>query len=169
MDELVFVRGGDFEQAIDDVVGGDAVALGGEIHDEAMAKHRLGQCADIFERDVRPAVDESAGLCAEDQELRGTRAGAPGQLIAGEIGGAFFANARLPHERERVANQVVADRHGAHEILKLREFHRARGQPRLARRAVLVVRRATSNSSLKLGYVTSTLNMKRSCCASGSG
>ena len=71
MDQLVFVRGGDFEQAVDDVVGGDAVAFGGEIYDEAMPEHGLGQFADVFEGDMRPAVDERAGFRAEDQELRG--------------------------------------------------------------------------------------------------
>ena len=34
---------------------------------------------------------------------------------------------------------------------------------------VVVVRRAISNSSSKFGYLTNTLNMNRSCCASGSG
>ena len=34
---------------------------------------------------------------------------------------------------------------------------------------IVVVRRAISNSSRKLGYLTNTLNMKRSCWASGRG
>ena len=38
MDELVFVRGGDFEEAVDDAIGVDAVAFGGEIHDDPMAE-----------------------------------------------------------------------------------------------------------------------------------
>ena len=37
-------------------------------------------------------------------------------------GAPVFANARLAHEGERVANQVVADRHGAHELLQLADF-----------------------------------------------
>ncbi len=85
MDELVFVRGCDVEQSVDDVVGGDAVALGGEVHDEPMAQHRLGQGADVFHGHVRPAMNQRPGLRAEDQELRRPRTGAPGQLLADEI------------------------------------------------------------------------------------
>ncbi len=75
---------------VDDVVAGDAVAFGGEIHDEAMPQHRLGQGADVFEGDVRPAVNERAGFGAENQELRGPRAGAPGELFASEIGSTWL-------------------------------------------------------------------------------
>src|SRR3954462_14992793 len=71
MDQLVFVRGSDFEQAVDDVVGSDAVAFGGEIHDEAMSKNRLGQFAYVFECDMRPAVDQCAGFGAENEKLCG--------------------------------------------------------------------------------------------------
>ena len=49
MDQLVFVRGGDVEQLVDEVVGRDAFAFGGEIHNEPMPQHRLGQGLDVFQ------------------------------------------------------------------------------------------------------------------------
>src|SRR5215218_6836990 len=48
MNQLVFVRGGDFKQAVDNVVASNAIAFGREIHDQPMTEHGLGQCADIF-------------------------------------------------------------------------------------------------------------------------
>jgi hypothetical protein len=119
MNQLVFVCRGDFKQSVDDMVGRDAVALGGEINDEAMAEHRFGKCGDIFERDVRPAVHQGPGFGAENEELSGTWTGAPGQLISSEIGRARFTYARLANECERVTNQVVADRDGADQFLEL--------------------------------------------------
>src|ERR671918_354347 len=41
MEELVFVRGGNFKEAVDDLIGRDAVALGGEIHHDTMPQHRF--------------------------------------------------------------------------------------------------------------------------------
>src|SRR4051812_5914044 len=70
MNQLVFVRRGDFKQAVDNVVAGTAIAFGGEIHDEPMAKHGLSECADVFQGNVRPAVDKCPGLGAENQKLR---------------------------------------------------------------------------------------------------
>src|SRR4029078_9064100 len=64
MDQLVFVRGGDFEQAVDNVVRRDAVAFGGEIYDEAMTEHGLGKFTNVFQGDMRPAVNERAGFGA---------------------------------------------------------------------------------------------------------
>src|SRR3954471_22575800 len=70
MDQLVFVRGSCFKQAIDNLVGSDAVAFGGEIYDEPVPEHGLGQFANVFKGDVRPAMDERAGFRSENQELR---------------------------------------------------------------------------------------------------
>ena len=62
MDQLVFVRGGDFEQVIDDVIRRDAVAFGRKIDDQPVPQHGLGQRLDVFHRDVRPSTDQRAGL-----------------------------------------------------------------------------------------------------------
>src|SRR5687767_12945185 len=47
-----------FKQAIDNVVGGNAVALGGEVHDDAVAKHGLGERLNVVNGDVRATVHE---------------------------------------------------------------------------------------------------------------
>jgi len=63
---LVFVLGGCIEKLINDVIRGYAIAFSCEIDNDAVAKHRLGQRGDIFQRDVWSAMNESASLCAED-------------------------------------------------------------------------------------------------------
>src|SRR5688572_29352707 len=45
--ELVFLGGGAGDEAIDDLVSGDAVALSGEIDDEAVAQDRPGEGLDV--------------------------------------------------------------------------------------------------------------------------
>ena len=74
------------EQPVDDVVGRDPFALGGEVDHQPMPQHRLGQGLDVVGRDVRAAVQQRPGLGAQDQELHGPRPGAPAQLIADEVG-----------------------------------------------------------------------------------
>ena len=86
MDELVFVRRGDFEELVDDVVARDAVALGGKIHDDAVPQHRFSQGADVFQRHMRTAMNERAGLGAQYQKLRRPRACSPSQLLAQKSG-----------------------------------------------------------------------------------
>ena len=66
MDELVFVRGSDFEEAVDDAIGVDAVAFRGEVDDDTMAEHRLRERADIFERHMRPTVNQGACFRTEN-------------------------------------------------------------------------------------------------------
>src|SRR5688500_402391 len=108
--ELVFLGGGAGDQAVDDFVGADSVALRGEVHDQAVPQHRLGQGLDVVRADVRSAADQGPRLAAQDQELHRSRAGAPAHLVADEVRHADLANARLPHQRQGIANDVVADR-----------------------------------------------------------
>jgi len=117
MDQLIFVRRSYFEQAVDDVVGRNAVAFGGEIYDQPVTENRLDQFTNVFQGNMRPAVNKRASFGAKDQELRGARTSTPGKLVACEIRSAWFANTRLTNESERVANQMIADRNGADELL----------------------------------------------------
>jgi hypothetical protein len=48
MDELIFVRGSNIEKLVDDLIARDSVAFGGEIHNDAVAKDRFGESANIF-------------------------------------------------------------------------------------------------------------------------
>ena len=63
----------------------------------------IGQRLDVLGLDVGPAVEQGPGLAAEDQVLHGTRAGAPRQPVADELRHARLADARLPHQGQRVA------------------------------------------------------------------
>ena len=71
---------------------------------------------------VRAAVQQGPGLAAEDQELHGPRPGAPGELSCDEVGRARLADARLPHQRQRVADHVVGDRHLADDPLQVEDL-----------------------------------------------
>ncbi len=66
MDQLVFVRGGGVDELVDDLIAGDAVAFRREIHDDAVAQHRLGEGSNVFERYVRPAINQRTGFRAEN-------------------------------------------------------------------------------------------------------
>ena len=116
-----------------------------------MPQHGLGQGLDVVGRNVRAAVQQGPGLGAQDQELHGPRPGAPAQLVADEVGHARLADARLPHQRQRVADHVVGDRHFAHDPLQVQDFLGRRAPARRGRLSVVVVRRAISNSSSKFG------------------
>ena len=85
MGQLVLMRGRGCEKSGDEVVGGDPFALGGEIDDQAVTQHRLGQGLNVFDRHVGPTLDQGPCLGANNQELHGPRAGAPGQLLADEF------------------------------------------------------------------------------------
>ena len=62
-----------------------------------------------------------------------------------------FADARLPHQRHRVADHVVGHRHFAHQPLQVENLVGRQDRRRCGRLSVLVVRRAISNSSSKFG------------------
>src|SRR5688500_15957095 len=100
--ELVFFGGSDAEDFVDNRVGVDPFALGGEVHDQPVPQHRLSERLDVFGRYIAAAMQQGARLGAEDQELHGTRTGAPAHLVADEIRRARLSHARLPHQRERV-------------------------------------------------------------------
>src|SRR5436189_714300 len=49
--ELVFLGGGAGDQSFDDLIGADTVALGGEVHDEAVSQDRPGQRLNVIGAD----------------------------------------------------------------------------------------------------------------------
>src|SRR5262245_37083825 len=64
--ELVFLGGSAGDQAVDDLVGGHAVALGREVDDQAVPQHGLGQGLNVIGADVRAAAQEGPCLAAQD-------------------------------------------------------------------------------------------------------
>src|SRR4051812_24000921 len=64
--ELVFLGGCAGDQAVDDLVGGNAVALSREVHHEAVPQHGPGERLDIVGRDMRPPAEERPRLAAEN-------------------------------------------------------------------------------------------------------
>src|SRR5262249_16672425 len=56
--QLALAAGGFLEQALDHDVGGDALGGGGEVGQEAVPQHRLGQGLDVLGLDVGAAVKQ---------------------------------------------------------------------------------------------------------------
>ena len=150
------------------VVGRDAFALGGEAQHQAMPQHRLGQGLDVVAGDVRAALQQCAGLGAQDRNCTARGPAPQLDLLLDEIGHAGLADARLPHQRQRVADDVVRDRHLADDLLQFDNLLGASAPARSCRQ-----RGGGAPGHLELlvevRILTNILNMKRSCCASGSG
>src|SRR5947209_20537837 len=84
---LPFAAGNEREDLFDDLLDGDALGLGVEVGDQAMAEHGGGDGLDIFQGHEEPAAHEGAGFSSEDQKLAGAGAGAPTEPVADEIAG----------------------------------------------------------------------------------
>ena len=82
----------------------------------------LGEGLDVVGADVRAAAEQGPGLAAQNQELHGPRAGAPADLVVDEVRHAGLADAGLPHQRQGIADDVVADGHFADGPLQLDDF-----------------------------------------------
>src|SRR5437762_2821734 len=93
--ELVFLGGGAGDQSFNDLIGADTVALGGEVHDEAVPQDRPGQRLNIVGANVRPAAQERPRLAAQNQKLHGPRSGAPANLVVYKVRHTGLANPRL--------------------------------------------------------------------------
>src|SRR5262245_12891624 len=76
-DFLRFAAWDGLDNAVDDVVGGDAFGFGVEGWDNAMAQHGFGQRDNVVVRNMEAAAQDGADFAAEDEVLAGTRAGAP--------------------------------------------------------------------------------------------
>src|SRR3954470_8549798 len=60
--ELIFLGGSAGDQSVDDLVGRDAVALGCEVHHEAVPQHGLGEGLNVVGADVRAATQQGPRL-----------------------------------------------------------------------------------------------------------
>src|SRR5688500_17065368 len=75
------------QELLHDVVGGESLALSGEVGDQAVAEDGQRDGLHVLDRDVEPPVQHRAGLAGEDQVQAGARAGADGDPILDERGG----------------------------------------------------------------------------------
>src|SRR5437016_1416815 len=66
-----------FEEPVDDSVGVEALGLGGEIREHAVAQDRMCDRSDILDRRLKIPAKQRATLGPEGQILPGPRAGAP--------------------------------------------------------------------------------------------
>ena len=121
MDQLALVAGCVLDELVDDVVGLDALRLGVEVRDDAVAQHGVRHGPDVVARDVIPAPENGPGLSAQDEVLAGARPGAPRHPFLDELGRLALVHARLPHELHRVADDVVGDGHAAYDRLQLQD------------------------------------------------
>ena len=124
------------EQLLDDLIRRHLLRLGVEVHQHAMAQHRLGQRADVLEAHVVAAVHERARLAAEDEMLRRARAGAVRHPLLDEVRRLGPGPARA-READGVARHRLGDRHAADELLERDDVgagHRVLEAMRLDRR-----------------------------------
>jgi len=57
------------QQAPGDIIHANPFGLGPVIQQHPVPQHRIGEHANVFNRDVRATLQEGTGLCAEDEEL----------------------------------------------------------------------------------------------------
>ena len=150
-------------------VGVQVLGFGVEVRDDAVAQDRRRQRLDVLDRHVVPAVDQRPRLAAEDHRLRRAQAGAPLHVLVDELRRRRLARARRRDEAHRVARDLVAHDHLPDHLLELEDVGPAQhaSDGRLCRRPSSRSRRAPRR--LPAGRSSTTLNMKRSSCASGSG
>ena len=99
------------------MVGGDAVALGGETEHQPMPQHRPRDGANVLGGHVHPPVEQGMGLRPQQQALARPRARPPGQILVDEVGGVGRAGAGRPHQLHGIS-RAAADNHLAHDPLQ---------------------------------------------------
>src|SRR5262249_38719238 len=121
---FVRIAGDDVGQAADDFVRLDPFGLRIEIRNYAVAEDCGGDGADIFAGDVVTAVQYRAGLGRQDQKLAGPRSGAPGDVVADEVGHVALVFSRQTRELHGVTDDVRGHWHLAHDVLHLQDVGR---------------------------------------------
>src|SRR5262245_44521489 len=84
---LRLVRGHHVQDALDDVVGGDAFRLRREAGEEAVPQDGRRHGADVVDRHVEVALQDGVGLGGQDEVHAGARSGPPGEPLVDEIAG----------------------------------------------------------------------------------
>src|SRR5258706_11983718 len=59
--------GNGLEQALDNVLGRDALRLGVEVRQDAVPQDRIGEPLDVLDRNVEPPVEQRPGLPPQDE------------------------------------------------------------------------------------------------------
>ena len=140
-----------FQQSFEDIVGLEAFGLGVEVGDDAVAEDGEGDGADVVGGDVVAAVEDGAGLGGEDEVLAGAWAGAPGDVVADELGDVGLAAAGGAGEADGVVDHVRGDGNVADDLLERRGCPRRRGLRETVGFWPEVVRRTISISSSSSG------------------
>ena len=138
------------DQFVDDLIGADSFGVGVEVGEEPMPQDRLGHSAHIFAADVQPAVQDGAGLGAEDQILSRARAGAPGEPFVDERRRVRFLGPRRAGQADGVIDDVIAHRQFAQHFLHVHDVGRRSTGSGSASRSI-VVARTICRSSFLLG------------------
>src|SRR5579884_1226725 len=131
------------DETTHNVVWLDAFGFGVEVGDDAVPQYRWSYGAHVFAGDVIAAMQHGAGLGCKDEELCGTRAGSPRNVIADEIGHIDLSRfgtagrwctrlvgsdaaafARQARELHGVADHVRRDRHLADDVLHFQNVRR---------------------------------------------
>src|SRR5690606_5051375 len=112
------------KEAVHDLVAVDALGLGREVQVDAVTEHRLGQGLDVLSFGGEAPVQRGARLGGEDEELRGARPGAPGDVLADVFGRVGLGGTAAPRQAHRVADGILLHRHAEDELLQLEDLLR---------------------------------------------
>ena len=74
-----------FSESFNDALNRDPLGFGAVIEQDSVAKGRIRERLDVFDGDVRSALEKRACLRTEDEELSGARSRAPTGPFVDEI------------------------------------------------------------------------------------
>ena len=110
------------QQHIDQVVGGDVLAVGQEGRYESVPEYRVSDRLDVVGRDVQSSFEYRAGLGTDDQVLSSSRAGTPGDVGFDELGSIRFIRPRSPGQVTGVDKDMIGDRYLANQVLQFQDL-----------------------------------------------
>ena len=84
-----------------------------------MTQGRVGERLDVVDGDVGLSAEQRAGLAAENEELSCAQAGAPADPFIDEAWRAFLLGPGGRSEPDCVLDDLLGDRHFAHNLVKL--------------------------------------------------
>src|SRR5262245_53082183 len=98
-----------------------------EIGQDTMSHHRIGQGLDVLDRNIEAAVEQRAGLPAQNKVLRSSQTRAPTDPLLYEIQTSVRVGPRATHEGYRVTRHRFRYRHPPYQFLKLENLVPADG------------------------------------------
>src|SRR3972149_10646148 len=98
------------QEPINDLARADALRIGVEVREDAVAENRMGQAAYVLEAHVVPPLHQRPGLATQDKVLGGADAGTILHPLLDEVGGVGLSGAADAGQAHRIAHDRPRDR-----------------------------------------------------------